>query len=78
MVTRNMRSGRPTKGGRRLMVRVPESYAEETEFRADALGIPMSDLIATALTIYLDSTPRPAGVGQGELIARGEVLSKTA
>lgn len=59
------------------MVRIPESYAEETELRADALGIPMSDLIATALMTYLDSTTRP-DVGQGELIPRVEVLTKTA
>ena len=69
--------GPKPKGGHRLPVRIPDGYWEETELRARAAGVSLSDYIAAALMKHIDSTPRPA-IGQAELFSRQEVLNKSA
>jgi len=52
--------GRPSKGQRHVITcRVPESEADELFARADALGVSLSEYLASVLHEHLLTTPAP-------------------
>ncbi|TDE88160.1 hypothetical protein EXU48_23860 [Occultella glacieicola] len=74
MVRKRHGGGQPHKGDRRLLAaRVPRSQADEVERRADALGLSISEYIASVLVQHVATTDSPANA-QGELLTIREEM----